>query len=703
MKRTAAALASYLRLTPPWVVLAAAAASWATLLAVVALGTYSGDVRAFVCLGERTEHPAALAHVPRTSTYGYDGQYYAALALDPLLRRPETVAALDAPLYRAGRIGVPLAAWLLAYGHPSVALVAYQVLCWSGCLLAVYLTAVWLVGERRPALWALAIALSAGLATSMFRSTPDGVAVALILLALLLHARGRDRGAVVALVVATLVRETSILASLAIAFIDLRQRRWRQALVAVGAPLLVCGAWQLYLRLHLAGVHADRGTGAFGVPFAWLPRKLSRLAETGLTAGRMELLGLIALAACFVALALVAVRFPRWTASEATFVAFGALAVGLGFPVYVEVYAHTRVLLALPALALLLAAGEPRRGVRRLLAAVAIAFAVTGVTVVRGELGLGTVKAALGRVAGGDTRVLAPDDGEPPVAMAPLPEPTAAPTPTPTPAPQPLWVLPVARTAGHFGAQWQTEMALANPTAQAATVRLELVPAGKAGAPRRVEVTLAPGEKRVVADTLGDLFGAAGAGAVRVVRGDPAVTVGTRTYDSAAKAPRGRFIDGIEEGSAFTPGRAAVLAGLGHDPGSTSRKRTNLGVLNVTAIAIELEVAVSDAEGRRIGAERLRLAPREFRQINDLFGAVGATAAAAGSARVTVATRGGAFLAYASVVRRDPPSVTYVLPRPARPPSPRPAGDAAAPRATPAAPSSSTASRAGASAPPSSR
>jgi hypothetical protein len=538
----------------------------------------------------------------------------------------------------------------------------------------------------------------------MFRCTPDGAAVALVLLALRLQRNRRSGATVAILVAATFVRETSIIAAFAVAWAEVLQRRWRQAIAAVGAPITAFAAWQLYLRLHLAGVHEDRGTGALGLPFAWVPRKLEHLLETGLTAGRMEVLGLIALAACLAALVRVAARCPRWSAAEATFVGFGALALVLSYAVYVEVYAHARVLLALPVLALVLAASESRRGARLLLAAVPLAFALTGVPVLRAEIGLGTVRAAAAQLAGEDAATLPPDAGAPPgEARAVLPEPSPAPppspTPTPLPTPQPLYLLPVARASGLYGAQWRTELAVANPTDTATSLTFELLLAGRGdGAPRRARLDLAAGEKRTVPDALGELFGASGSGALRVTRGSEAVTVRARTYDGNAKAPRGPFLEGIAERAAHRPGRPAELHGLAHDPGARTRKRTNLGVLNVGKAAIDVEIVAADAGGGAIGSARLHLEPRGFTQVDDLFQAVGADAPVVGSARVTTSTPGGAFLAYASVVRRDPPSVTYVRPesRPA-------AGAAVAPPATPAAPSSSTGSPAGGSAPRSPR
>src|SRR5574337_2137917 len=79
------------------------AAGWAVYLAAVVLLRYCGDPRGLLVVGERHPHTAVLAGAPRVSPYGYDGQFYAELAADPLLRRPETAGAVDHAFYRATR------------------------------------------------------------------------------------------------------------------------------------------------------------------------------------------------------------------------------------------------------------------------------------------------------------------------------------------------------------------------------------------------------------------------------------------------------------------------------------------------------------------------------------------------------------------------------------------------------------------------
>lgn len=634
--------AAALRAMPPWVVLALSALLWAVMLGVLALGRYGGDPRAFVCLGELRLHPAVLDDVPRTSDHGYDGQYYATLATDPLLLEPETEASLDAPRYRAGRIGLPLAAWLLAFGRPAPALIIYQLLCWAGCLAAVYLAARWLAAEGLPAAWALLLTLSAGLATSMLRSTPDGAAVALILAALWWRRQGRPRAEVLALTAATLVRETSLLAAAALAFLELRQRRVRAAAVRIAVPFAVFAGWRLLLRPLIADDSRGRIAGNFGLPFAWLPGKLEQLAEMGLPAARMEVAGFLALIAGWLLLVVVGLRFRRWSAAEAVFAAFGLLGLVLATPVYVEVYAHTRVLLALPFLALLVLRPESGRGVRRLTVALPVLLAVTGLFVIRGELGRATVSSALRALAGHPTGIAT---GEPA-----------------------SYLLPALRVSGPFGTQWRSQLELANPCAEAAELRLELLRAGRSdGSPPQVRLGLAANGELRVADVLGGLFRSDGVAAVRIVGEGGCTEARIRIHDPSGRTAPGPAVAAFDTPIALGPDRELVLPGLASAPGGRGRTRTSLGILNLSPTPIDLEVTVLDAGGGVLGSKRLRLGRQDLRQLNDLFAASGAPPAAAASATIRSPSFGARVLAYAVVARREPAGLSLVLPEPPPP------------------------------------
>ena len=162
----------------PWFVLAAAFLGWGFFLLIVADGRYAGDIRGFLCLGEDMPHPGALAAAPKTSPDGYDGQFYAALAMDPFMRNHDTVAALDNPAFRGSRMMIPLLAWILSLGNAGVAVYIYQFLCWGLGIAAIFLVARMLSEDGRSPAWALILIFGGGLVASFVRTTPDAATVA---------------------------------------------------------------------------------------------------------------------------------------------------------------------------------------------------------------------------------------------------------------------------------------------------------------------------------------------------------------------------------------------------------------------------------------------------------------------------------------------------------------------------------------------
>ena len=71
---------------------------------------------------------ATQRYVETSGRWGFDGQFYAEVGLDPLLRDPQLGTALDSPTYRSRRILMPWLAWLGGLGHPSWILNVYAAL-----------------------------------------------------------------------------------------------------------------------------------------------------------------------------------------------------------------------------------------------------------------------------------------------------------------------------------------------------------------------------------------------------------------------------------------------------------------------------------------------------------------------------------------------------------------------------------------------
>ena len=148
---------------------------------------------------------------------GYDGQFYAQIAVagNPFDR--DLARALDAPAYRERRILLPLIVHIVGLGRPAVIIQLFalaNLLCLA--LLAALLARWWFPPTDLDNLirWA-GIVFGAGLVVSTTRSLTDGPALLLIAIGARQLERGRTWAAAVVLGLAGLVRETSVLCAVA--------------------------------------------------------------------------------------------------------------------------------------------------------------------------------------------------------------------------------------------------------------------------------------------------------------------------------------------------------------------------------------------------------------------------------------------------------------------------------------------------------
>jgi hypothetical protein len=221
--------------------------------------------------GHDTELPA-LRQVPHYdySWLSYDGQFYAQMALDPLLRDPAIDRALDLAPYRARRILFSWTAWALGFGRPRWIIEAYalqNVACWL--LLAAALPR-WLplTTGRGLALWTACL-FAHGTMWSVRFALLDVPSLLLIVLAVAAVENGRPLLSAVIVGISALGRETNLLAASA-QTLPRDRRGWRMLLFAAIATVLPLLVWADYLRsIYRSTIFAQTdqltaGTGLFG-------------------------------------------------------------------------------------------------------------------------------------------------------------------------------------------------------------------------------------------------------------------------------------------------------------------------------------------------------------------------------------------------------------------------------------------------------
>ena len=264
-----------------------ALAAFAFLLRVyVAIWTPEHGITKFLRVGQEFDDRgiAAFRATPKyidpypAHRWGFDGQLYAEMALDPLLLDPQLHIALDDPPYRAQRIFLSWIAWALGLGKPFWILNAYAALN-----LIFWIGFAWLAGRLfAPQGWAglagyAAVLVTCGVIESMQASLTDLPSFTLILAALMV---GGSKGAGI-LALAALVRTTSLIGFVGLAEIT---PPWREALrknIVRGLIAAVpVGLWVAYVLWRFRGRQVGFDGGNLDLPFHGMMEKLGEFSVT---------------------------------------------------------------------------------------------------------------------------------------------------------------------------------------------------------------------------------------------------------------------------------------------------------------------------------------------------------------------------------------------------------------------------------------
>lgn len=219
-----------------------------------------------------------VPHVVLPDSFGYDGQFYAQLALNPTLTDPQLPQAIDNLAYRSRRILFSWVAFLLGLGRPDWIIHVYaflNVLCWFGTALLLWH---WLP----PTSWFnfcrwTAVLFSSGWLTSVSSALLDGPALLVLLLSAWLVERGFALCGTALLGLSTLGKETNLLAGLG--FLP----RWHadgssiRRFLACGVLLVLpLAVWMALIHWRF-GLETAMGVRNIAPPFVGLAGKYSEL------------------------------------------------------------------------------------------------------------------------------------------------------------------------------------------------------------------------------------------------------------------------------------------------------------------------------------------------------------------------------------------------------------------------------------------
>lgn len=208
-----------------------------------------------------------IATVPKSN--GYDGQFYAQIALDPLLRGAELERVIDAPAYRSRRILLPALAAALGFGQPWWTLQAYALLN-----VAAWFALGWLLWReigredwRSFARW-VGCLFSMGVLDSVRQSLVDLPALLLLALAVRSHVTSAAAKATPWLALGNLAKETNLIGAVSLNADGLLTPQQRgRTILSIILSAIPLGLWWLYVDQRFSALVVS-GSGSLG-NFTW--------------------------------------------------------------------------------------------------------------------------------------------------------------------------------------------------------------------------------------------------------------------------------------------------------------------------------------------------------------------------------------------------------------------------------------------------
>jgi len=232
------------------------------------------DITTFICAGDyftKAGKTPSEIHILENS-YGYDGQAFYRLALDPFTSvQTDFGVTLDHPSFRQQRIGYPAVVWALSLGQAAlvpymlvlVNFIAAVALGWLGASVARHFGQYAWLG--------IVFALYPGFAVSYTRDLAEILTAAWLLAGILSVLRGRHLAAALLMAAAVATRETALLVPAAVGLVlllryidgrDLRASPWPLYLLPLVAYLAInTWMWISWGQLSLTG-----GVGNLGPP-----------------------------------------------------------------------------------------------------------------------------------------------------------------------------------------------------------------------------------------------------------------------------------------------------------------------------------------------------------------------------------------------------------------------------------------------------
>lgn len=285
---------------------------------------------------------------------GYDGQFYAQLALRPTLDDPALEGAIGRVSYRGRRMGLPWLAFLLGGGQPFWVLQIYALL--NLVFFALLLGLLWKAigfNSVKNCLLAISMLWTSGTLVSVARALTDLPATAVGVIAIMATRRWWCSAALLS--ASAIIKDTSALSFAAIPLLQKSKLTDFRRIVAAGFIVCIPLALWILVLISKFPIKGSTGSGNFDLPLAGLTTKvteeLQEISAIQFNVSNMTISSHWFELLCPLTLAIQAIYLfskPRISSQYWRFgIGFGVLVFFLGSAVWAEQNAYTRVCLPL--------------------------------------------------------------------------------------------------------------------------------------------------------------------------------------------------------------------------------------------------------------------------------------------------------------------------------------------------------------------
>ena len=273
---------------------------------------FDGNITGFFRIGENFPKSPYLETTKAlifSGEVGADGQQFLSIAFDPFLRNPDTIKALDVPVYRYRRILYPLLGYILSFGR--VLLIPYLMVvinCVSIIIIILFSRAYLILVGAKP--WqSLLVFCIPGVWLILSFSTAGLVSSAFFISSLYYYRTKKFVLAAILIAFACFTRETMLIVALSFFSANIYQQKWIRSLLFI-VSLISWYFWNLYLSFQpklQGGIDVVKSN--FGYPFQGILAKFNSLFPLQFSAKALyELYSFTILCLVFLVLLYIAIK-----------------------------------------------------------------------------------------------------------------------------------------------------------------------------------------------------------------------------------------------------------------------------------------------------------------------------------------------------------------------------------------------------------